>query len=165
MEERKAPPLVTMSSLPDQDSVRDRLTSREIKWPPPGWPMFSCVTHETGSAFCADSKRGEGEILKYQVSEPEDGIYELEILSGRYGQDGGSSLTPVLGIRIAAREDWFEDTIGKAVLDIHVRGQRLIPERGAVLRVILAMTFIISRIDRGLAPSLKRVLKTYRLGQ
>lgn|GEM_PF-3764908 len=165
MEERKAPPLVTMSILPEPASASDRLTSKEMRWPPRGWPMFSCVTHESGSAFCADSKRGAGEVLKYQVRQLENEIYELEISAGQFDREGGASFTPVLGIRIAAGEDWFDDNPGQAVLDLHVRGQRLIPERGAVLRMILAMTFIISRIDRGLAPSLKRVLKTYRLGQ
>jgi len=50
------------------------------------------------------------------------------------------------------------------VESIHIMGQNLIPEKGAILRVILAMTYIISRIDRGQAPNLGRILKLYRLG-
>ena len=123
--------------------------------------MFSCVTETSGTAFRTDG-RGEDDFLKYEVSCAPDGVYQVEILSGTVGRNG-SSETPIIGMRFASREDWFDENPGKAVLDIHVRGQSIIPERGAVLRVILAMTFMISRIDRGLTPSLKRVLKTYRL--
>ncbi len=113
-------------------------------------------------AFRTATDRAEDDYLQYQVSMNADGIYELEIIAGAIGREG-TRVTPAIGIRFAARDDWFDDNPQQAVLDIHVRGQRLIPERGAVLRVILAMTFMISRIDRGIAPSLKRVLKMYRL--
>lgn len=163
MEERKAPPLVTLSDQGrGKSGSPDSLTSTEFKWPPPGWPMFSCVTETSGTAFCTNARHGEDDFLEYRVSCSGEGVYVVEIFSGNVGRNGMTH-TPVIGMRFAAREDWFDENPGKAVLDIHVRGQRLIPERGAVLRVILAMTFIISRIDRGLAPSLKRVLKTYRL--
>lgn len=124
--------------------------------------MFACVTRDQGMAFRTATDRAEDDYLQYQVSMNADGIYELEIISGAIGREG-TRVTPAIGIRFAARDDWFDDNPQQAVLDIHVRGQRLIPERGAVLRVILAMTFMISRIDRGIAPSLKRVLKMYRL--
>lgn len=125
--------------------------------------MFACVTQTTGMAFRSLNSRSENDYLKYEVAASPDGIYEIEILAGSVSPKG-TQLTPIIGIRFAAREDWFDDNPQKAVIDIHVRGQRLIAERGAVLRVILAMTFVISRIDRGIAPSMKRVLKMYRLG-
>jgi hypothetical protein len=159
MGERQAPPLAS-STPSDLGSAGANLAG--LKWPPPGWPMFACVTRNSGMAFRTSQIRTEDDYLKYQVSATQDGIYALEILSGTVGRDG-THLSPVIGIRLAAREDWFDDNPHKAVLDIHIRGQRLIPEKGAVLRVILAMTFLISRIDRGIAPSIKRVLKMYRL--
>jgi hypothetical protein len=119
--------------------------------------MFACVTQPSGMTF-RTGVRGAEAYLKYEVSADANGIYQLEILNGR-----GATITPVIGMRFAAREDWSDDESGKSVIDIHIRGQRLIPERGCILRVILAMTFIISRIDRGIAPSLHRVFRTYRL--
>lgn len=124
--------------------------------------MFSCVTRSSGTAMKTDRNGSEDAFLKYTLNVSGDGVYNLEIFSGRIGP-GGASLFPAIGMRFAAREDWFDDNPQNAVLDLHVRGQRLIPERDCVLRMILAMTFIISRIDRGIAPSLKRVLKIYRL--
>jgi hypothetical protein len=161
MEERKqpAPPLAAASV--SGNSKADSLAG--YKWPPAGWPMFACVTRDRGFACrTGPTPRDDQDYLKYEVSVSPEGIYGLEILSGRIDAHG-TQLTPAIGIRFTAREDWFDDNQDKAVLDMHIRGQRLIPERGAVLRVILAMTFIISRIDRGAAPNLKRVLKTYRL--
>lgn len=160
MEERRAPPLAGSASSPDTATQTPCLVG--LKWPPPGWPMFSCVTQMSGTAFRTGNARGEDDFVKYEVSAGPDGVYELEILSGRVGSSG-VSLNPAIGMRFAAREDMFDDNPSRAVLELHVRGQRLIPERGCILRVILAMTFIISRIDRGLAPSIKRVLKTYQL--
>ena len=159
MGERKAPPLATSTPAQDQSAGANLA---QLKWPPPGWPMFACVTRDSGMAFRTSQSRSEDDYLQYQLATTPDGIYELEILSGTVGRDGTSG-SPVIGIRFAARDDWFDDNPHQAVLDIHIQGQRLIPERGAVLRVILAMTFLISRIDRGIAPSLKRVLKMYRL--
>lgn len=157
MGERQAPPLA--ASTPAQSAGA---TLAALQWPPPGWPMFACVTRDHGMAFRTSRDKTEDDYLQYQVSVTPEGIYELEIMSGAIGREG-TRMSSAIGIRFAARDDWFDDNPQQAVLDIHVRGQRLIPERGAVLRVILAMTFMISRIDRGVAPSLKRVLKLYRL--
>jgi hypothetical protein len=159
MGERKAPPLAILSPTAPGSAGSKQAS---LKWPPAGWPMFACVTRESGMAFKTSQTRTADDYLQYQVSTASDGVYELQIISGTIGRDG-TSQSPVIGIRFAAREDWFDDNPQKAVLDIHVCGQRLIPERGAVLRVILAMTFIISRIDRGIAPSIGRVMKMYRL--
>lgn len=155
MGERQTPPLAALSA---QDR-KDNPAAPDFKWPPLGWPMFSCVTHIAGRT---EGREGEGDFLEYQISCSGDGVYQVEISTGAVSRHGATH-TPVIGMRFAAREDWLDEAPGQSGIDIHVHGQRLIPERGAVLRVILAMTFIISRIDRGLAPSLKRVLKTYRL--
>lgn len=160
MEERQTPPLAEAVSSPNTGAQTPILA--DMKWPPQGWPMFSCVTQTSGTAFRTGQNRGQDDFVKYEIIAREKGIYEIEILRGRIGP-GGVSLKPAMGLRFAAREDIFDDNSNQAVLDIHVGGQRLIPERGCILRVILAMTFIISRIDRGTAPSIKRVLKTYQL--
>lgn len=165
MGERQAPPV---AALNEPDKVQSSapptalLEGAQYRWPPSGWPIFSCVTKDSGSAFKTESGHGTT-VLKYTLT-CENDIYALEIMSGQIARHGGDvRFEPAIGIRFAAREDWFDDNPQKAVMDIHVRGQRLLPERGAVLRVILAMTFMISRIDRGLAPSLGRVLKLYKL--
>jgi len=172
MGERNAPPnpLATAASKSIQSDVpvklRDADKTRALfsqNWPPRGWPMFSCVTEMSGMTVTHDRASGDDTILQYELTITDDEIFNLEIYSGIVTKDGHFSLSPAIGIRFAAREDWFDDNPQNAVLDVHVRGQQMIPERGLVLRVILAMTFIISRIDRGLVPDLKRVLKTYRL--
>ena len=142
-------------------STQDSL-SKDNRWPPRGWPMFACVTHASGTAACNERGAANNGFLKYDLSITDDGIYNLEITTGQVGRNG-TSFGPAIGIRFAARDDWFDENPHKAVQDIHVQGQKLICERGAVLRVILAMTYIISRIDRGTAPNLNRVLKIYRL--
>lgn len=159
MGERQAPPLAL--STPVQSAAPGGNLAAS-QWPPQGWPMFACVTRDSGMAFRTTRERNDDDYLQYHVSVNPEGIYELEIITGAIGREG-TRVSPAIGIRFAARDDWFDDNPQQAVLDIHVCGQRLIPERGAVLRVILAMTFMISRIDRGVAPSLKRVLKMYRL--
>lgn len=160
MEERQSLVLAGSVSLPNTKIQTAALA--DMEWPPQGWPMFSCITQTSGTAFRTGQTRGQDDFVNYEVTTSQDGIYEIEILSGRVGP-GGISLTPVMGIRFAARKDLFDDKQNHAVLDLHANGQRLIPERGCILRAILAMTFIISRIDRGAAPSIKRVLKTYQL--
>jgi hypothetical protein len=124
--------------------------------------MFSCITQERGMAIASSRAAAESDYLQYEVVALGEGIYDIEILAGAVRPEG-ASLSPVIGLRFKSAEDFFDGNPQQSVIDMHVRGQRLIPERGAVLRVILAMTFIISRIDRGLAPSTKRVLKMYRL--
>lgn len=139
------------------------ILSQDGRWPPRGWPMFACITKQSGTA--ASNERGQpvNQLLKYDLSILEDGFYNLEITSGTIGKNG-ASFAPAIGMRFKAREDWLDEAPQKSVADIHIKGQNLICERGAVLRVILAMTYIISRIDRGVAPNLNRVLKIYRLG-
>ncbi|MCB1537369.1 MAG: hypothetical protein H6865_03995 [Rhodospirillales bacterium] len=139
-----------------------------MPWPPPGWPMFSCIVHDGGKAYYParpGAPAPENDFLCYQVETRAPDQYTIEIMAGSVGTHG-LRLNPVIGIRLSARPDgaeWFDDTAGDAIIDMHVRGQRLIPERAAILRVILATTFLISRIDRGIAPNLRRILRLYRL--
>jgi len=135
---------------------------KDSRWPPRGWPMFACINRQSGTASCTSRESPEGTFLKYDLALLDNGVYALEIMSGHMGRQG-SGLAPAIGIRFSARTDWLDEAPQNAVLDIHVRGQSLIPERGLVLRVILAMTYIVSRIDRGAAPNMNRVLKIYRL--
>ncbi|MBU6235479.1 MAG: hypothetical protein KGQ41_06510 [Alphaproteobacteria bacterium] len=134
----------------------------ETRWPPRGWPMFACVTNTSGSAHTNERGQASNTFLRYDISIDDDGLYCIEITNCQTGRNG-TSCTPAIGIRFKAREDWYEDNPQKSVASIHVGGQTLIPEKGAILRVILAMTYIISRIDRGQAPNLRRVLGIYRL--
>jgi hypothetical protein len=124
--------------------------------------MFACITRTNGTATCDERGSANSTFLKYDLSIADNGIYTLEITSGQVGRNG-TSFVPAMGIRFKTRDDWFDENPQNAVDSIHILGQSLLPERGAVLRVILAMTYVISRIDRGLAPNLKRVLKIYRL--
>lgn len=160
MVERNAPPYAA-ASLPAADEASRGDTVRDTRWPPRGWPMFACVTRKNGTATCCD-RGAESAFLQYELAISPEGIYTLEIFCGRIGRSG-TSLAPALGIRFADREDWLDENPQNAVLEVHVRGQNLIPERSLVLRAILAITYIVSRIDRGAAPNLKRVLKIYRL--
>lgn len=125
--------------------------------------MFACIGRSNGTAACGERGHQGGNFLKYDLTISDEGVYALEITSGQMGRNG-ISFAPAIGIRFTARDDWFDENPHKSVESIHIRGQSLINERGAVLRVILAMTYIISRIDRGVAPNLNRVLKIYRLG-
>jgi hypothetical protein len=134
-------------------------------WPPSGWPMFACVTRPSGTVTGLERDAlGNLNLLKYQVRIDPAGIYTIEILKGALKSSGQVSLQPALNIRFTGLEDWFEDNLEKAVLDIDVEGVALTPRRDVILRLILAMTFLISRIDRGLMPNLKKTLKIYRLG-
>jgi hypothetical protein len=140
-----------------------KILETDGRWPPSGWPMFACITRQSGTASSNERGQPANQLLKYDLTIQEDGFYTIEITSGQIGPNG-ASFAPAIGMRFKAREDWLDETPHKSVADIHIRGQNLICERGAVLRVILAMTYIISRIDRGVAPNLNRVLKIYRLG-
>lgn len=133
-------------------------------WPPSGWPMFACVTRPSGTVIASEmGVRGDQALLKYEVR-IENGVYTIEILKGTLARSGGITLQPALSIRFTGLEDWFEENLESAVLNIDVDGQSIRVTRDVVLRLILAMTFLISRIDRGLMPNLKKTLKIYRLG-
>lgn len=133
-----------------------------FRWPPRGWPMFACITNNTGTATCNERGQANKDFLQYNLTINDNAVYCLEIMSGKIGT-AGTSFVPAIGIHFKAREDWLDDNHQNAVEAIHVMGQTLIPEKSDILRVILAITYIISRIDRGQAPNLKRVLKIYRL--
>jgi len=171
MPQKAAPPPVSVSEFSDKPTSNlgaDQNLARQLfaeLWPPQGWPMFACVIRPAGTVTSSDrNPHGNVSLLKYEVRITPDGLYTIEILQGILSRTGESSLIPALGIQFSGCEDWFEERREDAVLDIYVGGQRLIPERGLVLRMILAVTFLISRIDRGLAPNLKKTLKLYRLG-
>jgi len=137
-------------------------------WPPSGWPMFACVTRPSGTVMAGKyGVRGDQDLLKYEVRIEPEGIYTIEILKGTLGANGEISLQPALGMRFSGKEDWAEINAGKrpddTVLELYVDGKQHAPERGLILRVILALTFMISRIDRGLMPNLKKTLRLYRL--
>lgn len=170
MGERKAPPNPSATAPSSSNTVLSRRVDKDItresllkKWPPQGWPMFACITHTSGTSSMRDKATGNDIILKYELNIADDNTYTLEIYSGIVAGDGAFTLTPAMGIRFTEQDDDFDDNPQRGVLDIHVQGQQLIPERGLILRLILAMTFMISRIDRGITPNLKRVLKTYQL--
>ncbi len=163
MGERKTPPLAASAALPDNEPVEKGSLLAQIAWPPQGWPMFSCITRDSGYATKPSTRAGDDDCLSYAVGCTPDGIYSIEILAGTLGR-AGTSLSPLMGIRFTARDDQFDDHTANGAVELHVKGQRLIPEPGAVLRLILAMTFMVSRIDRGIAPNVRRVLKMYRLG-
>ncbi|NBX67257.1 MAG: hypothetical protein EBQ96_09720 [Proteobacteria bacterium] len=152
------------ADVPSQGGApTETILSKDSRWPPRGWPMFACITKQSGTASCNERGQPVSQFLKYDLMILDDGFYALEITTGQVGKNG-ASYAPAIGIRFKAREDWLDEAPHRSVEDIHIRGQNLICERGAVLRVILAMTYIISRIDRGVAPNLNRVLKIYRLG-
>jgi hypothetical protein len=163
-----APPAVNISGVsdqtalvPDDQSLAKSLTPALFAefWPPSGWPMFACVTRPSGTVMTDQA------VLKYDVRMDQSGVYTIEILSGTINRRGETTVTPVLGIRFSGREDWYEKDPRPEddVLDVYSNGQRLESERSVILRMILAMTFLISRIDRGLMPNLKKTLKIYRL--
>jgi len=159
-----APPAVELSGVTDRTALAPDLFAEF--WPPSGWPMFACINRPSGmiTANTLDLKVSQS-ILKYEVRRDDSGVYTIEILSGTLTRTGEISLNPVLGIRFSGREDWYEEDARpeEDVLDLYASGKQLTPERSLILRMILAITFLISRIDRGLMPNLKKTMKLYRL--
>lgn len=138
-------------------------------WPPPGWPMFSCITRASGTATSpAPSVPGKLAVLTYKVSCYPNDEYALEVFTGSMHMNGEVSMTPALSIRFAGQEDWgagpgtasFEGSL----FEVYAHGRLLPAERQMNLRAILAITYIISRIDRGLLPDLRKTMALYRLG-
>jgi len=169
-----APPAVQSSGVVDKTADPDDQSSLQASspglsfaefWPPAGWPMFACVTRPSGTVMSTEmGVYGDQALLKYDVRIDANGVYTIEILKGALKANGGISLSPALGIRFSGREDWYEDDRPeKDVLDILINGQSVKPEHSLILRTILATTFLISRIDRGLVPNLKKTMKIYRL--
>ncbi len=131
------------------------------QWPPKGWPMFACVTRASGMATCKKPGTPEGCFLKYDAGH--DGTaYTLEIMAGRMTR-AGTQLEPAIALRVIPLDDPLGGEPERGVIGLRVRDRQLPATRATVLRAILAMTYVISRIDRGIAPDLPRVLKTYHL--
>ncbi|HEY8964445.1 MAG TPA: hypothetical protein VIN59_08310 [Alphaproteobacteria bacterium] len=165
---KNAPPAVpSQGVVVDGQTALDEQSTSPGKfaenWPPLGWPMFACVTRPSGTVMGTDrDSKGNLPVLKYEVR-IEAGVYTIEILQGMMGRSGQMGLQSALSIQFSGREDWYEERPEKGVHEITVAGKPLIPERGLLLRLILAMTFMISRIDRGLMPNLTKTLRIYRL--
>ena len=141
-----------------QDKCRQRDTAL---WPPKGWPMFACITRASGMATCKKAGTPEGCFLKYDAGRDGD-IYTLEIMAGRMTR-AGTHLQPANTLRFKPLDDPLGGEPERGIIDLRVGDEQLPATRMVVLRAILAMTYVISRIDRGIAPDLPRVLKTYQL--
>jgi hypothetical protein len=143
--------------------MREPLSPEKIEiLPPCGWPMFESLTKFQGIATYTETDAANSRVLQYNITLGSNGVYGIEIMDGKIGYQG-ISFSPGIGIRFFAKEYTSEQYLENAVLEMHLRGQRLMIEREIVLRGVLAITYIISRIDQGLAPHLKRVFKIYNL--
>lgn len=155
---------VPAAVISQQDgSLNPQKRGCEAYWPPRGWPMFACITSSSGTAHCRERVSGHSNFLQYEISVDAEGIYSIEITTGLICA-AGASFKPAMGMSFKARNDWLDDDLQKSVVAMHIAGQSLIPDKSMTLRMILAITYVISRIDRDTAPNLKRVMNIYRLG-
>lgn len=129
-------------------------------WPPLGWPMFACILRQSGTASSPTNTPGQQTVLSYKVHVFENSAYTLEIQYGTMQRTGEVSMTPALAIHFSGQEDWTQQDTKFKVLSL---GQELKPDRQMHLRAVLAITYIISRIDRGLTPNIAKTLALYRL--
>lgn len=139
------------------------------------------------------SVTGKQTVCAYNVHLNGHNEYTLEVLFGTMHINGEINLNPALTIHFSGTEDWGGTThpataepypnlnldqntgsntgpntssntgANNILFEVYSYGRKLPSDRQIHLRAILAITYIISRIDRGLAPNIKKTLALYRL--
>lgn len=154
----------TGSRSPSQEKALSAGCAKTAIWPPRGWPMFACITRSSGTAISQSlALTGKQTILSYKVHCFKNNEYALEILHGTIRHNGEISLTSALSIHFGGREDWGTGPKANSLFEVQVLGAELPSDHQTHLRAILAITYIISRIDRGLVPDIYKTLSLYRL--
>lgn len=145
-------------------------------WPPSGWPMFESIHQSQGMSTrrCADTGVVHG--MSYAVTIDNKDLtdhasprYSIEINQWSYDNTGQHSHTTPIFLRFRPCVNPIDENTTNALSGLCFDRLRLLKQKNEKqsslynTNAALLTAYIISRIDRGIVPDLKRLLRRYKL--
>ena len=146
------------------------ITLWDQQWPPQGWPMFETVKQQKAISTrkCPDTKIITGTSYQIALHKISNKItsYTLEIQEWAYGQNGQHRIsTPImLRFKNCPQNSASDHKAYPCFEAMRLLGDVKTPKNETETNNFALVTaYLISRIEKGFVPDVKRMLKLYKL--